>query len=271
LALAKAAKAEPYIADARRLRAFLERCPNIRSAAINGDFRTELLAAAGFSDKAQSHLSDPELSGALERVVSQIAEAHPGKWRDELLYRFLLTKGDSLGGSMRNYGGAVASVQLSEAMISALDGRGISHSVRRSASNADKIQAIVWPNRSLLFDRSPAFIGKNLDAILLDTSSGLSEKSCFGRQACYLACGELKGGIDPAGADEHWKTANSALERIRQAFGRHPPRLFFVGAAIEAAMADEIFAQLNDERLTFAANLTVPAQVADLANWLSSL
>ena len=27
----------------------------------------------------------------------------------------------------------------------------------------------------------------------------------------YLACGELKGGIDPAGADEHWKTAGKAL------------------------------------------------------------
>ena len=30
--------------------------------------------------------------------------------------------------------------------------------------------------------------------------------------------GELKGGIDPAGADEHWKTGNSALVRIRKAF-----------------------------------------------------
>jgi type II restriction enzyme len=28
----------------------------------------------------------------------------------------------------------------------------------------------------------------------------------------------LKGGIDPAGADEHWKTAGSALLRIKRAF-----------------------------------------------------
>ncbi len=26
-----------------------------------------------------------------------------------------------------------------------------------------------------------------------------------------LMLGELKGGIDPAGADEHWKTANTVL------------------------------------------------------------
>jgi hypothetical protein len=30
--------------------------------------------------------------------------------------------------------------------------------------------------------------------------------------------GELKGGIDPAGADEHWKTARTALQRIDDAF-----------------------------------------------------
>jgi type II restriction enzyme len=122
-----------------------------------------------------------------------------------------------------------------------------------------------------LFDRSPAFVGKNLDAVLLDTSTGRSEKQCFGDQSCYLACGELKGGIDPAGADEHWKTANSALGRIRHAFGDQRPCLFFVGAAIEAAMAVEIFAQLSDGRLTYAANLTVPEQVGDLATWLSGL
>lgn len=51
----------------------------------------------------------------------------------------------------------------------------------------------------------------------------------------YLALGELKGGIDPAGADEHWKTANSALQRIRTGFAKKSltPYTFFIGAAIE--------------------------------------
>ncbi|MFH1893464.1 MAG: AvaI/BsoBI family type II restriction endonuclease [Candidatus Zixiibacteriota bacterium] len=88
----------------------------------------------------------------------------------------------------------------------------------------------------------------------------------------YLACGELKGGIDPAGADEHWKTANSALGRIRQHFsGADRPALFFVGAAIETAMAEEIFAQISDGQLTCAANFTVPQQVLDLASFLVTL
>ena len=33
-----------------------------------------------------------------------------------------------------------------------------------------------------------------------------------------LMFGELKGGIDPAGADEHWKTGNTALNKIRTSF-----------------------------------------------------
>jgi type II restriction enzyme len=122
-----------------------------------------------------------------------------------------------------------------------------------------------------LFDRKCAFLGNNIDATLLDNSAGLPERDCFADKACYLACGELKGGIDPAGADKHWKTANSALNRIRGAFTENRPQLFFVGAAIEATMAGEIFAQLSDGRLTYAANLTVPEQVADLAIWLSGL
>jgi len=100
-----------------------------------------------------------------------------------------------------------------------------------------------------------------------------STKQVLNELGRYLACGELKGGIDPAGADEHWKTANSALHRIRMHFDEHEtkPKLFFCGAAIADAMAHEIFEQLGDGRLAYAANLTVPEQVDDLATWLITL
>ena len=58
----------------------------------------------------------------------------------------------------------------------------------------------------------------------------------------FIAFGELKGGIDPAGADEHWKTAQTALARIRSAFNAKnlSPNLFFVGAVIVDSMANDI-------------------------------
>jgi type II restriction enzyme len=86
------------------------------------------------------------------------------------------------------------------------------------------------------------------------------QPSVFEDKTLYLACGELKGGIDPAGADEHWKTAGSALARIRSRCGRRCPRLFFAASAIEEAMAKEIYHQLRIGKLSHAANLTVTKQ-----------
>ena len=86
----------------------------------------------------------------------------------------------------------------------------------------------------------------------------------------YIALGELKGGIDPAGADEHRKTASTALDRIRIAFSEEnlQPRIFFIGAAIEKAMASEIYQQLESHILTNGANLTNEKQVVSLCSWL---
>ena len=85
--------------------------------------------------------------------------------------------------------------------------------------------------------------------------------------------GELKGGIDPAGADEHWKTANTALEHIRTTFpsAGHPVQTSFVGAAIETAMAEEIYSQLQAGVMTNAANLTNDNQLVAYCNWLLNL
>jgi hypothetical protein len=89
----------------------------------------------------------------------------------------------------------------------------------------------------------------------------------------YVALGELKDGIDPAGADEPWKTANAHLGRIRRSFGALGvlPHLFFVGNAIEASMAGEIWNQLQSGELSNAANLTDNSQTMSLVSWLCNL
>ena len=56
-ALAKTHKAEPYIAQARRLLDSLNCVASIDEAVGLTAIRTDLLAAAGFSDKVQSHLN----------------------------------------------------------------------------------------------------------------------------------------------------------------------------------------------------------------------
>ena len=272
-ALTKTEKATPYIQDARDFFDVLSSILSISEAARRVDIQAQLISAAGFSDKGRSHLTDEELATALRKVIETIASQTPDGWREELVYRYLLTRGDSLGGSMRNITGALAGKQFSDAVIGAIMQRNMSSTIVRSPSNPDKVQSITWPSRLLLFDKKPNFIGNNIDVILLATT-GLEQtlREQLEEKQNYLACGELKGGIDPAGADEHWKTANSALGRIHQCFTTSDrPALFFVGAAIEAAMAEEIFKQLTNRRLTYAANFTVPQQVADLASWLVEL
>lgn len=89
----------------------------------------------------------------------------------------------------------------------------------------------------------------------------------------YVMLGELKGGIDPAGADEHWKTARTALLRIREAFSKSSlaPASVFIGAAIVESMATEIWTQLGDGTLTNAANLTDDNQLASVCRWIIDL
>jgi type II restriction enzyme len=175
---------------------------------------------------------------------------------------------------MRNWVGTRGAALLAEALQEALQKQGKSYEVTPPGSG--KVKGLYWSDRCLLFDRKPKCIDKNVDMILLRcTDEHVSEQDRLERQKDYLACGELKGGIDPAGADEHWKTARSALERIRVRFKELPvekrPVLFFVGAAITKKMAEELYDWLKRGELAAAANLTQPQQVKALADWLVAL
>lgn len=127
--------------------------------------------------------------------------------------------------------------------------------------------------RTLVYNFVVPQVANNVDLSLLNLAPQELSAAQLEMPNVYIAFGELKGGIDPAGADEHWKTARSALERIRRAFAKLgiTPQTFFVGAAVEKKMADEIWHQLEEGELSNAANLNDENQVASLARWLTSL
>lgn len=167
---------------------------------------------------------------------------------------------------MRNVGGAVAQRKLTRAIIATLSIAGISFQWLSSKSNAWiqgsgndpdielDIKGLSWSNngqnRTVRYNLTVPFLRKNVDICLFQCNC--QELSvCYTNPAIYIAPGELKGGIDPAGADEHWKTARTSLSRIRDAFNGHElsPHLFFVGGAIENSMAEEIWSQLENNAL----------------------
>lgn len=265
-ALAKSEKSEPYLKRAREFRKALLKITTVDQLIKLKDFRKEVLGAAGFSDKAVGHLSEKDREDALEIFFKKIFGNGIKSAREELVERYLLTKGDTLGGSMRNFVGASAANKLTSSVIKALRAKRIVP--KTTQSNSGKITSLSWNNRYLAFDYKTKLVGKNIDVVLLDASNKLLSET-FADKKNYLAFGELKGGIDPAGADEHWKTASGALTRIRKVFDSSS--LFFVGAAIEIDMAKEIFFSLENGELAFAANLGSKKQLEDLAKWLVNL
>jgi type II restriction enzyme len=116
-------------------------------------------------------------------------------------------------------------------------------------------------------------MNNNIDLCLLDCSFQEISSQKLKTPAIYIALGELKGGIDPAGADEHWKTARTALSRIRDTFSslNYSPFTFFIGAAIQKNMAEEIWNQLENGLLQNAANSTITDQLVSLCNWLCEI
>lgn len=293
-AFVKAKKAAPYVTEAEKFWEELKKVEKSEDLLQNQLLRNDLISTAGVSEKALKYLKPADIDKILGGIIAGIKADREASFREEIFYRHMLTRGASIDGEMRNYIGAEAARNLVFYVLKALAKQGHDASVwfakakgscdiedalelieeGRKEMESSKIQKVTWGKRMLLFDKKPKVIDKSVDVILLDISgANTNDTNLIDDLGRYRACGELKGGIDPAGADEHWKTATKALERIRQVFSKstHKPTLFFVGAAIEPAMAVEIFSEIKNGTIAKAANLTVERQVEELASWLVSL
>jgi type II restriction enzyme len=267
-AIRKVKEASPYAESARQLLNRLQCVKSPHDLINNDDIRTDLITAAGFSDKAITYFSHSELNKALLDIVNVIVNRAGADWRAEVVYRFLLTRGDSLGSTMRNVLGDDVKIRFAYSVLSVLEENSIGHEVTYN-DNGIRIEMIIWRNRTMLFDNTPKIIGKNIDVILLRQAIiNMDINELIERKESYLVCGELKGGFDPTEADEHWKTAYGALCRIRDKLGVFGPKLFFAGTAIENSVANEIYSQLESGFLSHAANLTNDSQLKELTSWL---
>jgi hypothetical protein len=289
LALEKNRQATPFVAQARSLKAAAVQARTPRELLKLKEIRAALLTAAGVSGKAASHLEQKDQDEAILGLIENFLEPAGQSFVEELVFRFLLTRGDALGGSMRNIGGVMAQRKLTRAIISHLKLGGKPYWWLHSETNvwalgpegdADVelyLRGLSWQSkgahRTLRYNLTVPLFRNNVDLCLFKCSRKDLCKDTYGSPAAYVALGELKGGIDPAGADEHWKTATRALSRIQDAFSKHKakPHTFFIGAAIQPKMASEIWNLLESGGLDNAANLTDDPQMASVTRWLCSL
>lgn len=289
LALEKNRRATPYVAEARALKSSAAQAKTPRDLLKIQEIRPGLLTAAGVSDKAANHLQESDKDEAIDGLIRNFLEPAGVGCVEELVFRFLLIRGDALGGSMRNIGGFMAQCKLVRSVLATLkvtgrpcrylhsDESGWVAIPEDDAGLELHTRGLAWQigrhPRTLRFNLTVPLFRNNVDLCLFSCRPEDLSKGTYESPAAYVALGELKGGIDPAGADEHWKTARTALKRIRKAFAEcgHKPHTFFVGAAIEPKMAGEIWKMLSNHDLENAANLTDDDQIASITRWLCSL
>ena len=252
-----------------------------------------LCEAAGISKKARGYLTESDLRELIHDFFSEFIYPLGENYQDTLISRYLLTLGDSLGGRMRNIIGGIASEKLTEKIVAALNLSAVNFlflekkstkwipGEKYSIDSLPNIKSLYWKNsigeRTLLYDIKVPVVNKNVDLVLLGKNcvnmTSVELKSCLSDVNNYELLGELKGGIDPAGADEHWKTAVTSLSRIRTSFQEKEPtvKTLFIGAAIEGAMAEEMYQQTVENILTKCANLTKQNQLTEVCNWITKI
>lgn len=289
LALEKNRRATPFVALARALKGAATKAKTPTDLLKIEEIQLALVTAAGISDKAANHLQASDKREAVLGLIQNFLEPAGANFVEELVFRFLLTRGDTLGGSMRNIGGFLAQKKLTRFLLAYLkladkQGQWLQAKTQVWAELPEddtdvelSLRGLSWSTskgqRTLMYNMTVPFFRNNVDLSLLKCSVKDLTPEILDTPSSYLALGELKGGIDPAGADEHWKTARTALNRIHDAFSKHKfkPHTFFIGAAIETKMATEIWRMLKAGSLENAANLTNEDQLVSISRWLCSL
>ncbi len=136
LALEKNRRATPYVAQARALRSASSKATTPSELIGIEEIQPGLLAAAGVSDKALTHLKSQDKIEAIQGLIKNYLEPAGTTFVEELVFRFLLNRGETLGGSMRNVGGVLAQRKLTRAIISTLTLAGTRYRCLHATNNS---------------------------------------------------------------------------------------------------------------------------------------
>ena len=290
-ALEKNRRSTPIIESAKSFKVLASKAKTAKDLLNISEIQPALLTAAGLSDKAVNYFNEEDKKKTILGLIENFLEPAGKYFIDEVVYRYLLIKGDSLGGSMRNIVGAIAQQKFVRTLLSNLSISGTNYqwldnktkNWEEKPSNdfaiEEQLKALSWKNpkgenRVLAFNLNIPIVWNNIDICLFYADiEEYNNGKIVNVPEKILMLGELKGGIDPAGADEHWKTGNTALNRIRESFAKNDLKIetSFIAAAIEKKMATEIFSQLESKTLSNAANLTIDEQLVSYCDWLLKL
>lgn len=207
LALEKNRRATPFVAQARALKVAAARAKTPADLVNIADIRSALLTAAGVSDKAANHLQDSDKTEAISGLIKNFLEPAGVDFVEELVFRFLLTRGDTLGGSMRNVGGFMAQKKLTRSILACLQLAGKQchwrHAETRTwaelpEDNADVelyLRGLSWQTangpRTLMYNVTVPLFRNNVDLALVDCAAVDLTRDVIRTPSAYIALGEL--------------------------------------------------------------------------------
>ena len=217
LALERNRRSTPFVEEARSLKTAASKVKDPISLLKLFGIQPALMTAAGVSNKAMKYLTPEDKEEAIKGLITNYLEPAGQAFVEELVFRFLLTRGDTLGGSMRNLGGVFAERKLARATIASLTLAGIPytwldsrskkwiHGTKDDTDIEFNLKGLRWTtgkqHRTMLYNCKVQIVGNNVDFCLLNCSPKELSRDAINNPSLYLALGELKGGIYPAGAD----------------------------------------------------------------------
>src|SRR4030065_1736820 len=120
LALEKNRRATPFVEQARSLKTAASQVKTPADLLNIESIQPALLTASGVSDKAMNYLLPQDKMEAIQGLIAKYLGPAGLAFVEELVFRFLLTRGDTLGGSMRNIGGIMGERKLTRATLANL-------------------------------------------------------------------------------------------------------------------------------------------------------
>lgn len=157
-AMVKNQRCAPFIDQAKVLKRSAEQAQSPQDLLEMSQIERSLLVAAGISDKAINYFDEEAKREALKKLIEEFLVPAGAEFVEELVFRFLLIKGDALGGSMRNVIGELAVKKLIRRFLSVLKTWDTEfHILKKSASKwcsapeddywiENDVEALAWTN-----------------------------------------------------------------------------------------------------------------------------
>ena len=125
IALEKNRRGDPFVKDALAFKAMVAHTHVPEELLAIDAVRPFLITAAELSAKSLAYLNEADQTMAIQELINKFLIPAGSSYIDEATFRYLLIKGNAVGGSMRNIIGAIGQERLVRAIYSSMNVRGM--------------------------------------------------------------------------------------------------------------------------------------------------